>query len=627
VIPELSYGRRRAANVLRIADPALNAEPAGAANLTNCRNQSVITCATTKRMRMGKTAEMSVIRYVRVENFRSIRGAEISEIGDYAPIIGVNSSGKSNVLRALNLFFNSYLDENNTPLSMADDFSSYAPKRKKKIVSVTIGLNLSKEFKVRGQDDFYKSSGIKNVIYIKRTWELGVDKTATVDRLYFGASVTEMAEATTENVASVQAHIRAIRFIYIPNHARPADLIRRELAPLRSSLVSRLRSTKAYRESSVDDLFKELTALGGRMFGEVSTAVGRGLPGLGINADLPVNFADLVFNLGVRAITVDEVARSPEFEGSGAQSLLLLHVLNLADRTHRGTGFGWIQASVWAIEEPESFLHAGLRVRFASDLRDYAADPKRQIFVTTHQDEFVRISEFAWLSQKDPDTTLKRLTAREALRESARAAISPYSHPLFTFATEPILIVEGRFDDVYLRAAIKQANMKPRWRLMSPDVAFGEELTGDAIYPFLKYNKQVVASRPDSAPVIVIRDWEVKDAAKYNAVLGVHPYSQCLVPPVTLANPSLGESFRGIERFLATEFIVDVVRRVRLGRESGEPDAPYSIKRLHLESAKPKLAQKARAGDPVGPYMEKLAKWIDDEVVRILEKVPSSAFV
>lgn len=570
---------------------------------------------------------MSVVAYVEVENFRSLRRIEMDNLHDYVPIIGLNSSGKSNVLRALNLFFNAYLDEERTPLNMGDDYSSHAPKGKKKVVAVTVGLNLNSDFRVRGQDEFYEENGIEDRIYIRRSWQLGNDKLTTIELLAFGRSPEELVEASTENVAAVLAHIRAVRFVYVPNHVRPADLIRRELEPLRSSLVSRLRSTKAYRESSVDELFSELRAMGERMFGDVSSAVSRGIPGVGIEPDLPVDFADLIFNIGLRATTVGEGPRLPEFEGSGAQSLLLVHVLNLADRTHRGTGFGWIQASIWAVEEPESFLHAGLKIRFAEDLRGYAADSKRQVFVTTHQDEFVRISEIAWLAKKGPDTSISPMETRAALVESAKLAISAYRHPLMIFPTDPVVIVEGKFDAIYLQAAIKSANLKPRWRLISPEDAFGSDYTGDAIHQYLKYNKHVVASRSDAAPVIVLRDWESNDNAKYDAVLEAHPYSKCIVAPADRANPELGESFRGIERFLPTDYVTTVVDVVKLGRETGESNSPYSIKKQLLEQSKPALGAMVASGHLVGPYMEDLVQWVDNQVVEILAGVPSSAFL
>lgn len=189
------------------------------------------------------------------------------------------------------------------------------------------------------------------------------------------------------------------------------------------------------------------------------------------------------------------------------------------------------------------------------------------------------------------------------------------------------MIVEGRSDDIYLRAAIQEANIKPRWRLISPDSVLGEDYAGDAVYQYLKYNKPIVASRPDVAPVIVLRDWEAKDKPKYDKILAVHPFSTCLVPPPDLANPELGESFFGIERFLPTDYVTLVIPEKTLGRESGEPGAPYSVKRATLEDAKPLLSDEAEYGASVGQYMQNLALWIDDQIVEILKGVPSSAFL
>lgn len=95
---------------------------------------------------------MSIVTYVKVENFRSIRSAELTNVASYSPVVGINSAGKSNLLRALNLFFNGYLDEDRRTLNLATDFSSHAPKRKKKSVSITVGLRLGGEFNVRGQE-------------------------------------------------------------------------------------------------------------------------------------------------------------------------------------------------------------------------------------------------------------------------------------------------------------------------------------------------------------------------------------------------------------------------------------------------------------------------------------------
>lgn len=363
------------------------------------------------------------------------------------------------------------------------------------------------------------------------------------------------------------------------------------------------------------------------MFGDVSKQLQRGLPGTSISATLPDDFADLLFDVGVSAISGGE-SRAPEFEGSGAQSFMLLHILDLADRTRRAGGFGWVQASVWALEEPESFLHAGLRAQFSTDLATYAQDPRRQVFVTTHQDEFVRVAVHAWTADKRPegDTALAKATAKEALQTATRREITTFRHPLFVSTDRPIVIVEGRYDAVYLRAAIESLDIRPRWRLVSPQDAFGDEVSGDSILPYLQWNTAAIRSRPDIAPIVVLRDWETKDSSKYDKHLKVHPYSRALACDVSLVNPELDESWLGIERYLATTYVKDHIPSRRIGLESTEPDARLTIKKAALEQYKGALAQGISEGADPGEYMRALATWLNQEVELTLSKVPARAF-
>lgn len=47
-----------------------------------------------------------MIREIHIKDFRSFRDGLISGLTDFCSIAGRNGTGKSNVLRALNLFFN-----------------------------------------------------------------------------------------------------------------------------------------------------------------------------------------------------------------------------------------------------------------------------------------------------------------------------------------------------------------------------------------------------------------------------------------------------------------------------------------------------------------------------------------
>lgn len=55
----------------------------------------------------GRGFVTATIRLIRIENFRSIRSLE-ADLSRFAIFVGKNDSGKSNILRALNLFFNGY---------------------------------------------------------------------------------------------------------------------------------------------------------------------------------------------------------------------------------------------------------------------------------------------------------------------------------------------------------------------------------------------------------------------------------------------------------------------------------------------------------------------------------------
>jgi predicted ATP-dependent endonuclease of OLD family len=53
---------------------------------------------------------MKLLTNIRIEGFRSIQEAEIELDADLTAFAGLNNSGKSNVLRGLNAFFNDETD-------------------------------------------------------------------------------------------------------------------------------------------------------------------------------------------------------------------------------------------------------------------------------------------------------------------------------------------------------------------------------------------------------------------------------------------------------------------------------------------------------------------------------------
>ena len=69
------------------------------------------------------------IKSVEINKFRSLRKCNL-EVGKIGIFVGKNDAGKSNILRALNLFFNDEVDKGKK-LNLSEDFN-FNSKRPKK---------------------------------------------------------------------------------------------------------------------------------------------------------------------------------------------------------------------------------------------------------------------------------------------------------------------------------------------------------------------------------------------------------------------------------------------------------------------------------------------------------------
>jgi AAA15 family ATPase/GTPase len=85
---------------------------------------------------------MIIIKSIEIYNFRSIVKLEKNLTpNDLNIIVGQNDIGKSNFLKALNLFFNGET-ELKTPFRFSDDFSRQGVTARKKHQKFGLGLNL-----------------------------------------------------------------------------------------------------------------------------------------------------------------------------------------------------------------------------------------------------------------------------------------------------------------------------------------------------------------------------------------------------------------------------------------------------------------------------------------------------
>jgi len=161
----------------------------------------------------------------------------------------------------------------------------------------------------------------------------------------------------------------------------------------------------------------------------------------------PASWKEMVFAFGYK-LTTGEIEVDDTAQGSGVQSLLMFQTLSLIDRDYFQK-FGWKQAAVWALEEPESSLHSALEAQVAGYLSDLSTEDvnRLQIIATTHSDLVLQCSDrpvFVVKTAKDGTMLESSKDKRAALQAAAKAGISRWVHPILTEPLNPIVLVEGK---------------------------------------------------------------------------------------------------------------------------------------------------------------------------------------
>lgn len=581
---------------------------------------------------------MLVIKRTRVRNFRSLRDVTLDGLLDFSPIIGTNGCGKSNVLRALSSFFTGEI-EPMVPIDLSRDFYTPGkPLKEKKRISVEVDFDFSGGFNNHRKEikALLSQHGTKSGITIERTWSYDEALSGiVVDSFRAGTDTEQLVEISPHLLPSVTRLLRSVRFRYVPNHIRPDEVLSNELQQLRRAIVKSLKARKAYQSGEVGKALQELSNVTVELIGPIGQHIGRHATEVeSVTPDLPADFAQLAFDVGVLATDRTGANRLPVLQGSGTQSFLLYQVLDLLDRTSFGVDFGWTKAVVWALEEPESFLHSGLRAVLAQDLlqQSQSVANRRQILFTTHDDDFVASSKRAWFVSLDKGiSSVASYNASEALRKSSRSRVSVMRHPLLGWPDDPVVLVEGKFDVVYLQAALKASGIRPRWRLIdsaSLDVD-ANSTGGSGLLQYLNQSQNALASRPPRSPIVVVRDWDEEGKlGDYKKALKAHNYSAVMAAPETLCNPHLGRRFKGIERYLDTSFIESFFGEDALMPESLKSKYPLRVDANTLKNKKSALAKRF-VDDSIaaGPHLVDLARSIDNFVSSTIASIPVDAFL
>ena len=327
---------------------------------------------------------MILIEKIEIKYFRSFsdKVVKIIELKDLNVFSGSNDVGKSNILRALNLFFNDEISINEK-FNLEKDLSFTQKNR-----SLT---KLVKKKELRGEDDPYvaqrdlfvkvKLFFFRSIAYDKSTtperfwvekkWDKnGLNKSALNTNIITAYKQRNSRIPTAKQKAALLGQLtrflNSIYFEYIPA-VKDRKFINYLFKKLQSSLFER---DKTFKKTS-DDINKKITGTTLDLFKEFQEKTG-------VNAKFSIPQSLIDFFTTINVTTENGV--SLYSRGDGIQARFIPAILNEIAKGKKYV--------IWGFEEPENSYEYRNAELLANDfINTYSKD--KQIFITSHTKEFL----------------------------------------------------------------------------------------------------------------------------------------------------------------------------------------------------------------------------------------------
>ncbi|GJQ22198.1 MAG: hypothetical protein HBSIN02_25530 [Bacteroidia bacterium] len=525
---------------------------------------------------------MILITKVTISGFRSFSTGELGDLGHLNVLVGKNSSGKSNILRALSVFFNNEVEPGQALSFQRDLFDS--GQRRKKQMQITVEFTLPSSFLLRKKLEHLKTLG--NQFTITRIWELD-SQLNIVDRFEIDAAGTQIPDPG----AFARQFLGLIKFRYIPNRTVPTDILRDESQALARHVFLRMRD-----QSHAESLMTELTDAARRMLREVSESMEATTSPL---HDPTVTTSTLIQMLTMAGFQArgshGGIVQDGQW-GAGHQGFFLYEVLRTLD-TDYSRFFGWRQATIWAVEEPESALHHDLEIALASQFRKWSQDSKYrlQVFLTTHSTIFTMAADSgSWVDLKDSSTDLSQMSIQSLVKASETHGVTSWVHPILSHPWNPVILVEGPDDAEVLTHVASLAGYAHLRFVALPTLDPSEPSGGkDSIVTYLKRHQALIRNRQREAPLIVLLDWDVSkvELGKAQTAYGANGVDHVLHMNHSYCDPLMGPDFKGIERFYPPRIALEAHNAGELVLGISGPK-PYSISKTQLDSGKHHLLRR-----------------------------------
>lgn len=314
-----------------------------------------------------------ILKEVKINNFRSIKNTTRGNvtyvaISDITAFVGKNNSGKSNILKALNLFFNNTISYRDV-LDFNRDFTYQNRYKKKLAKEIKIELEIEPPYEEENL------SKLGNVIWTKVWNESGLVQ----ENITYKNTGETM---TPDNRLRYYKFLKQIKYRYVP--AVKSDNYFNELMGELYVVLSKINKDIFDEEMFTSSLQKNTMELSSSIKNNLSI---QSL--LSYSSSFKAVFSNLKFRDELTNVSLDEM-------GDGIKARYIPIILKyLADQEHSkilNTSNPRVY-TIWGFEEPEN----NLEICSASELADYflgeVIESKHiQLLLTTHSPIFYSLS-------------------------------------------------------------------------------------------------------------------------------------------------------------------------------------------------------------------------------------------
>lgn len=448
----------------------------------------------------------NLIKKIEITNFRSIQYCLI-DCSEYNLFCGQNDVGKSNILKALNLFFNQRTDFE-TPFNFGVDYNKYSlaeaqtSKKKKQFIKVKITFKTPQSYRSIQNTDFF----------IEKTFDRN-DKT--------GVGTIKYSEESTKARSAISRILNQIRFVYIPA-LKGKEVIQ--------YLLGLLGEQQLIGSTQIEDLNKSINTT----TSDLSELLNDANIAIGATFGLPTLLSDFWRQLSVGTDYEYTEKIEQNLSAKKGTSVKLNASFYQIPLTMRGDGvkskflppiLKWLQnhntqqTFIWGIDEPENSLEfraaEALSTLFCNE---YAT--ATQIFATSHSMAFINPRESAKVKPKifralrtaagntsfiDINDLLKDVSKEDLLDEIGslviqKELITSFRQKLDTETqakdqlsrvvrdmenrlsslTRPLLITEGKSDWKHIKKALQHFQALGEYTDINIDIWEYDENLGDA---------------------------------------------------------------------------------------------------------------------------------------------------